>query len=46
MDKLLRLHAEYAVVYLDDVVAHSPDWGTHLEKVEAVLESWAHSEPH
>ncbi|XP_029770244.1 zinc finger protein 202-like [Terrapene carolina triunguis] len=37
MDKLLRPHTSYAAAYLDDVVIHTPDWGTHLEKVEAVL---------
>ncbi|CAM5078371.1 unnamed protein product, partial [Eretmochelys imbricata] len=38
MDKLLCPHTSYAAAYLDDVVIiHTPDWGTHLEKVEAVL---------
>ncbi|CAM4611079.1 unnamed protein product [Lepidochelys kempii] len=37
MDKLLRPHTSYAAAYLDDVIIHTPDWGTHLEKVEAVL---------
>uniref|UniRef100_K7G546 ribonuclease H n=1 Tax=Pelodiscus sinensis TaxID=13735 RepID=K7G546_PELSI len=39
MDKLLRPHAKYAAAYLDDVVVHSPNWDTHIEKVEAVLET-------
>ncbi|CAM5155444.1 unnamed protein product [Natator depressus] len=37
MDKLLRPHTSYAAAYLDDVIIHAQDWGTHLEKVEAVL---------
>ncbi|CAM4619121.1 unnamed protein product [Caretta caretta] len=43
MDKLLRLHTSYAVAYLDDVIIHTPDWETHLGKVEAVLDTlrWA-----
>ncbi|CAM4615491.1 unnamed protein product [Lepidochelys kempii] len=38
MDKLLQPHAKYATAYLDDIVIHSPDWETHLGKVEAVLD--------
>ncbi|CAM4623274.1 unnamed protein product, partial [Caretta caretta] len=37
MHKLLWPHTSYAAAYLDDVVIHTPDWETHLEKVEAVL---------
>ncbi|CAM4556526.1 unnamed protein product, partial [Lepidochelys olivacea] len=39
MDKLLRPHGKYAAAYLDDVIIYSPDWETHLEKVEAVLDT-------
>nr|XP_014351258.1 PREDICTED: uncharacterized protein LOC102352713 [Latimeria chalumnae] len=39
MDKVLKPHAQYASAYIDDVVIHSPDWETHLQKVEAVLDS-------
>ncbi|CAM4532654.1 unnamed protein product [Caretta caretta] len=39
MDKLLRPHAKYAAAYLDDIVIHSPDWETHLGKVEVVLDA-------
>ncbi|CAM4714329.1 unnamed protein product [Lepidochelys kempii] len=43
MDKLLQPHTSYAAAYLDDVIIHTPDWETHLEKVEAVLDTlrWA-----
>lgn len=40
MDKLLRPHAKYAAAYLDDVVIHSPDWESHLDKVQAVLDTF------
>ncbi|CAM2113820.1 unnamed protein product [Caretta caretta] len=43
MDKLLRPHASYAAAYLDDVVIHTSDWETHLEKVEAVLDTLRHA---
>ncbi|KAM8939633.1 isocitrate dehydrogenase [NAD] subunit beta, mitochondrial [Pelodytes ibericus] len=39
MNKLLRPHSGYASEYLDDVVIYSQDWASHLEKVEAVLNS-------
>ncbi|CAM5100675.1 unnamed protein product [Eretmochelys imbricata] len=39
MDKLLRPHTSYAAAYLDDVIIHTPDWETHLGKVEAVLDT-------
>ncbi|CAM4599644.1 unnamed protein product [Caretta caretta] len=43
VDKLLRPHTSYAAAYLDDVIIHTPDWETHLEKVEVVLDTvrWA-----
>ncbi|KAJ8270580.1 hypothetical protein GJAV_G00116710 [Gymnothorax javanicus] len=37
MDQVLRPHSEYAASYLDDIVVHSTDWETHLERLEAVL---------
>ncbi|CAM5141881.1 unnamed protein product [Natator depressus] len=39
LDKLLWPHTSYAVAYLDDVIIHTPDWETHLGKVEAVLDT-------
>ncbi|CAM4644487.1 unnamed protein product [Caretta caretta] len=39
MDKLLWPHTSYAVAYLDDVIIHTPNWETHLGKVEAVLDT-------
>ncbi|CAM5179005.1 unnamed protein product [Eretmochelys imbricata] len=39
MDKLLWPHTSYAAAYLDDVIIHTPDWETHLGKVEAVLDT-------
>ncbi|CAM4621176.1 unnamed protein product [Lepidochelys olivacea] len=39
LDKLLRPHTSYAAAYLDDVVIHTPDWETHLEKVELVQDT-------
>ncbi|CAM4688681.1 unnamed protein product [Lepidochelys olivacea] len=38
-DNLLHPHGKYVAAYLDDVIMHSPDWETHLEKVEAVLDT-------
>ncbi|XP_074840491.1 protein associated with UVRAG as autophagy enhancer [Carettochelys insculpta] len=40
MDKLLRPHTRYAAAYLDDVVIHTPDWESHLGRVEAVLDTF------
>ena len=39
MDQVLKPHKEYAAAYLDDVVIQSPDWDSHLPRVEKVLES-------
>ncbi|CAM5154394.1 unnamed protein product [Natator depressus] len=39
MDKLLWPHTSCAAAYLDDVVIHTPDWETHLGKVEAFLDT-------
>ncbi|CAM5100337.1 unnamed protein product [Eretmochelys imbricata] len=39
MDKLLRPHGKYRAAYLDNVIICSSYWGTHLEKVEAVLDT-------
>ncbi|XP_058876949.1 uncharacterized protein LOC131731694 [Acipenser ruthenus] len=39
MDRVLRPHAEYAGAYLDDVVVFSHDWPTHLQRLQAVLNS-------
>lgn len=37
MDKVLRPHREYAAAYLDDILIQSPDWQSHLQRLEAVL---------
>ena len=37
MDQVLKSHHQYAAAYLDDIVVHSPDWETHLRRLEAVL---------
>ena len=37
MDQLLRPHRAYAAAYLDDIVVHSEEWGTHLQQIKAVL---------
>ncbi|XP_061119601.1 uncharacterized protein LOC133142388 [Conger conger] len=39
MDQVLRPHQKYAAAYLDDIVIHSTDWDSHVDKVEAVLMS-------
>lgn len=39
MDQVLKPHQEYASAYLDDVVIQSPDWESHLPRVQKVLES-------
>ena len=39
MDQVLKTHKGYASAYLDDVVIQSPDWDSHLPRVEKVLES-------
>jgi len=37
MDRVLRPHRDYAAAYLDDIVIHGEEWGTHLRRVDAVL---------
>ena len=37
MDQILRPHRAYAAAYLDDIVIHSEEWGTHLGQIKAVL---------
>ena len=37
MDRVLRPHRAYAAAYIDDIVVHSTDWESHLEKLTAVL---------
>ncbi|CAM4615419.1 unnamed protein product [Lepidochelys kempii] len=44
MDKLLHPHGKYAAANLGDIIIHSPDWETHLEKVEAVLDTMKKAE--
>lgn len=39
MDKVLRPHTEYASAYLDNIVIFSESWETHLNRVNAVLQS-------
>ncbi|XP_040019919.2 uncharacterized protein LOC144383704 isoform X3 [Gasterosteus aculeatus] len=39
MDRVLAPHKRYAAAYLDDVVIHSPDWDSHLPRVQAVIDS-------
>ncbi|CAM5120434.1 unnamed protein product [Natator depressus] len=39
MDKLLWPHTSYAATYLNDVIIHTPNWETLLEKVEVVLDT-------
>ncbi|XP_058858753.1 retrovirus-related Pol polyprotein from transposon 17.6 [Acipenser ruthenus] len=39
MDIILRPHAQYASAYIDDIVIFTDSWETHLEKVNAVLQS-------
>uniref|UniRef100_A0A803K005 Gypsy retrotransposon integrase-like protein 1 n=1 Tax=Xenopus tropicalis TaxID=8364 RepID=A0A803K005_XENTR len=39
MDRILKPHRGYASAYLDDVVIFSPDWESHLPRVQAVLDS-------
>ncbi|XP_069371637.1 uncharacterized protein [Paralichthys olivaceus] len=39
MDQVLKPHQEYASAYIDDVVIQSPDWESHLPRVQKVLES-------
>ena len=39
MDQVLKPHKGYASAYLDDVVIQSPDWESHLPRLEKVLES-------
>jgi len=37
MDRVLRPHRDYAAAYLDDIVIHGEEWGTHLRRVDAIL---------
>lgn len=37
MDRVLRPHQKYAAAYIDDIVIHGEEWGTHLQQVTAVL---------
>ncbi|CAJ0964630.1 unnamed protein product [Ranitomeya imitator] len=39
MDRVLAPHKAYAAAYLDDIVIFSPDWESHLEKVQAVFDA-------
>ncbi|XP_063054453.1 uncharacterized protein LOC134448729 [Engraulis encrasicolus] len=39
MDRVLTPHKRYAAAFLDDVVIQSPDWDSHLPRVQAVLDS-------
>ncbi|XP_076139108.1 uncharacterized protein LOC143122160 isoform X4 [Alosa pseudoharengus] len=39
MDRVLAPHKRYAAAYLDDVVIQSPDWASHLPRVQAVIDS-------
>ncbi|XP_061106590.1 uncharacterized protein LOC133134426 [Conger conger] len=39
MDQVLRPHQRYAAAYLDDIVIHSTDWDSHVDKIEAMLMS-------
>ncbi|XP_063060131.1 uncharacterized protein LOC134453222 [Engraulis encrasicolus] len=39
MDRVLAPHKRYAAAFLDDVVIQSPDWDSHLPRVQAVLNS-------
>lgn len=39
MDQVLKPQKDYASAYLDDVVIQSPDWDSHLPRVESVLGS-------
>uniref|UniRef100_A0A674CNJ5 Gypsy retrotransposon integrase-like protein 1 n=1 Tax=Salmo trutta TaxID=8032 RepID=A0A674CNJ5_SALTR len=39
MDKVLKPHQAYAAAYLDDVGIYSPDWESHLPRVQAVLDA-------
>ncbi|XP_038867501.1 AMP deaminase 2-like [Salvelinus namaycush] len=39
MNKVLKPHQAYAAAYLDDVGIYSPDWESHLPRVQAVLDA-------
>ena len=39
MDRVLRPHAAYAAAYLADIVIYDDDWGQHMQRVAAVLQS-------
>uniref|UniRef100_A0A8C5PW96 Gypsy retrotransposon integrase-like protein 1 n=1 Tax=Leptobrachium leishanense TaxID=445787 RepID=A0A8C5PW96_9ANUR len=38
MDRVLRPYLRYTSVYLDDIVIFSPDWESHLPRVQTVLD--------
>ncbi|CAJ0968275.1 unnamed protein product [Ranitomeya imitator] len=38
MDQIPVSHKKYAAAYLDDIVIFSLNWGSHLQKVQAVLD--------
>ncbi|CAJ0968820.1 unnamed protein product [Ranitomeya imitator] len=39
MDQILASYKKYATAYLDFIVIFSPDWGSHLQKVQVVLDA-------
>ncbi|XP_063075477.1 uncharacterized protein LOC134465637 [Engraulis encrasicolus] len=39
MNRILAPHKRYAAAFLDDVVIQSPDWDSHLIRVQAVIDS-------
>ena len=37
MDQMLHPHQKYALAYINDIIMHSPDWRTHVIRLEAIL---------
>lgn len=37
MDRVLRPHQAYAAAYLDDIIRHSDNWESHLDRLRAML---------